>query len=172
VVPLIFPLAALVGAVVQLFVQRQPRTRARVLEVVLRWLLVVAVGVEGIVSLLLHTLDARATANMIGFPPDNPFQWEVAFADATLGVLGIICLWRRDFWWPTVIATTVYLWGCAWGHIYQLVVNDNHQPGNAGAVLYLDLLVPLALLVLMLLYTRAHDTTGIRQETLPAAGVT
>jgi Family of unknown function (DUF6790) len=169
---LIFPLAALVGAAIQLLVQRHARTRTRVLEVVLRWLLVIAVGVEGIVSLLLHTLDARATADLIGFPADNPFQWEVAFADATLGVLGIICLWRRDFWWPTVIATTVYLWGCAWGHIYQLVVNDNHQPGNAGAVLYLDLVVPLVLLVLMTLYTRAHDPTGTPQETLSAAGVT
>jgi hypothetical protein len=156
--PLLFPIAALVGAAIQLLAQKQPRTGARVLEVLLRWLLVVAVGVEGIVSLLLHTLDAHATAEMIGFPPDNPFQWEVAFADATLGVLGIICLWRRDFWWPTTIATAVYLWGCAWGHIYQLVVHGNTQPGNAGVVLYLDLLLPLVLLVLLTAYTRAQET--------------
>jgi hypothetical protein len=154
--PVIFPAAALIGAAVQLFVQKQPRTRARVLDVVVRWLLVVAVGIAGIVDFLVHTLDARATAEMIGFPADNPFQWEVAFADAAIGVLGLICLRRRDFWWPAAIAVAVYFWGCAWGHIYQLVVHDNHQPGNAGVVLYLDILVPLAVLVLLSLRERAQ----------------
>jgi hypothetical protein len=153
---LIFPAVALIGAVIQLFVQKQERTQSRVLEVLTRWMIVVATGVTGIFAFLGHTLAADRVAEQIGFPPDNPFQWEVAWANAAVGVLGILCLWRRDFWWPTAIASAVYLWGCAWGHIYQMVVNDNHHPSNSGTVLYVDILIPLAVLVLLLLYERAQ----------------
>jgi peptidoglycan/LPS O-acetylase OafA/YrhL len=165
--PIIFPAVALLGAIIQLFVEKQPRTRARVLEVVVRWLLVVAVGVAGILDFIMHTLNARATAEMIGFPPDNPFQWEVAFADLAIGVLGLACLWRRDFWWPAAIAVAVYFWGCAWGHIYQLVAHDNHEPGNAGVVLYLDILVPLAVLVLLYLRDRAQSVDSPARRAVP-----
>jgi hypothetical protein len=140
--PVVFPALALIGAIIELFVQKRERSSARVLEVLARWLIVVAIGATGIFALLGHTLAAKQVAEQIGFPPDNPFQWEVAWANAAVGVLGILCLWRRDFWWPTAIGAAIYLWGCAWGHIYQLVAHDNHEPSNAGAILYMDIPFP------------------------------
>ena len=41
------------------------------------------------------------------------------------------------------IGLLVSLWGDAYGHIHQAVVNDNHDPDNTGPVLYTDILVPL-----------------------------
>lgn len=50
-------------------------------------------------------------------------------------------------WWIVVVAT-ISLWGDAFGHIHQEIVNDNHDPDNTGPVLYADILVPLVALVL------------------------
>jgi hypothetical protein len=168
---LIFPAIALLGAVVQLFVQKERRTRERVIEVVLRWWLVVAIGVTGVFAWSGHTFRAAEVAESIGFPPDNPFQWEVAWANLAVGVLGLICARRRDFWWPTAIAAAVYLWGAAWGHIYQAVEHDNHAENNTGPVLYMDILVPLVALGLLVAYHRLRGAEGHeRMMAAPAAG--
>ena len=44
---------------------------------------------------------------------------------------------------------SVFLWGATIDHIYQLVVNDNHNPWNSGAVLYIDIILPLVLFGLL-----------------------
>jgi peptidoglycan/LPS O-acetylase OafA/YrhL len=88
-------------------------------------------------------------AEQIGFPAGNPFQWELGWASLGLGVISLIGVWRADFWWPSAISAAVFLWGAAWGHVYQMVVNGNHHTGNSGPILYVDLAVPLAVLVLL-----------------------
>jgi uncharacterized membrane protein YphA (DoxX/SURF4 family) len=153
----IFPAIALAGAVVHLLLEKRPRTRSRVLEVILLWLLAVGVGATGIFAFMGHTFRADQVAESIGFPPNNPFQWEVAWANLAFGVLGILCIWRRDFWWPTAIGSAVFLWGAAWGHIYQAVEHDNHAVNNTGPILYTDILVPLVILILLFVYHRTRD---------------
>ena len=99
---------AVVGAVVQLARDRQPRTMGRVAEVFLLWLLVVGVGVVGVLAFFAHTVLADQTAKSIGWPEGNPFQTEVAMANLATAVLGILCFWiRGNFWTATVIATSV-----------------------------------------------------------------
>jgi uncharacterized membrane protein YphA (DoxX/SURF4 family) len=154
---LIFPALALAGAVVQLLVEKRPRTKSRILEVVLLWMLAVGVGATGVFAWSGHIFRAAEVAESIGFPPDNPFQWEVGWANLAVGVLGILCIWRRDFWWPTAIAAAVYLWGAAWGHIYQAVEHDNHKAYNTGPILYTDILVPLVILILLYVYHRSRE---------------
>jgi len=165
----IFPAIALIGAVAQLFIQKEPRTRERVVEVVLRWWLVVTIGATGVFAWSGHIFRADEVAESIGFPPDNPFQWEVAWANMALGLIGIICAWRRDFWWPTAIAAAAYLGGAAWGHIYELVEHDNHHENNSGPVLYLDIITPLVALALL---TLLHQWRRARvEEPIAAARV-
>jgi len=166
---LIFPAVALIGAVVQLFVQKHPRTRERVLEVLLLWFLAVGVGATGIFAFSGHIFEAQEVAEQIGFPPDNPFQWEVGWANAAFGVLGLLCIWRRDFWWPTAIGSAVFLWGAAWGHIYQAVEHDNHKSYNSGPILYMDILVPLLILVLLYLYHRSRSAEARQVTVQPSA---
>jgi uncharacterized membrane protein YphA (DoxX/SURF4 family) len=150
-------IVALIGAAVQLFVQKRPRTRERVLDVLLVWLLGVGIGVIGIFAWSGHIFRAEQIAESIGFPPGNPFQWEVAWANAAVGALGLICFWRRDFWWPTAIAAAIYLWGCAWGHIYEYVEHDNRSPNNVGPVLWMDIAIPLVILILLVIRHRLRE---------------
>lgn len=61
----------------------------------------------------------------------------------------IYVLWFRDrYWLAIVVVATISLWGDAFGHIHQEIVNDNHDPDNTGPVLYADIVVPLVALAL------------------------
>jgi hypothetical protein len=108
-----------------------------------------------------HAFVADEVAKQIGWPSGNPFQFEVAVANLSYGVLGLLCLhFRGLFWWATTIAYSVFLWGAAYGHVYELVVNNNHEPGNAGFVLYADIVTPLVLIGLL---TALHYRVRSRQ---------
>jgi len=89
----------------------------------------------------------------------------VAVANLVVGVLGILCYWiRGNFWLATVIATSVWLLGDAVVHIYHIVVNQNFHPGNAGLPFYFDILLPLSLIVLLIIYRvsgAGSDTGGV-----------
>jgi hypothetical protein len=160
---LIFPVIAIAGAAVQLARSRRPRTLGHASEVFLVWFLVVWAGIGGVFAFLSHTLLADQAARAIGWPIGNPFQSEVAVANPVVGVLGILCYWiRGDFWLATVIATSVWLGGDAVVHIYDIVVNQNYHPGNAGLPFYFDILLPLSLIVLEIIYrvSGAGSDTG------------
>ncbi len=144
----LYALIALLGAGLQLW--RRPEARGRAVEVVLLWWLVVAIGVAGVVGGLFHLLDGARIAKEIGFTRgDGGFQTEVGFGDLALGVAAVLCIWFRDrFWLAIVVVATISLWGDAFGHIHQAVVNDNHDPDNTGPVLYADIVFPLVAAVL------------------------
>lgn len=152
----LYALVALLGSGIQLW--RQPAQRGRAVEVVLLWWLVVAIGVAGIVGALFHLFDGARIAEEIGFTRgDGGFQTEVGFGDLALGVAAVLCIWFRDrYWLAIVLVATVSLWGDAFGHIHQAVVNDNHDPDNTGPVLYADILFPLVAIVLYGLRERAQ----------------
>jgi hypothetical protein len=85
--------------------------------------------------------------------PGSPFQFEVAIANLMLGVLGFMCLWfEADVWLVTIISTTIFGWGAAYGHIRDIMLNHNYAPGNAGLPLYVDIILPVVLIVLLIAY--------------------
>jgi hypothetical protein len=148
---LIFLVLSLVVGAVHVFLDKQPRTKGRVAEIFLLWLLVILVGVGGgVFGFIGHTFLADQTAASIGWPAGNPFQTEVAVANLAVGILGILCYWMRgNFWVATVIANSVFLLGAAVVHIRDIVVAANYSPGNAGIVLYTDILIPVILIALL-----------------------
>jgi hypothetical protein len=119
----------------------------------LRNALVFLVGVPGIVGASGHILAADQVAESIGWPKGSPFQYEVGVANLSFGVLGIMCSWvKGDFWTATVVGYSVFLWGAAIGHVREMVTQKNFNPGNAGLVFYMDVLVPTVLYVLLFTY--------------------
>jgi hypothetical protein len=152
---IVFVVLALVAATVRLLASSERRSGQRIAEVLLLYWFSVAIGLTGIFEFAGHTFLADRVAASIGWPAGSPFQQEVAFADLALGVLGILCVRiRGNFWIATTVAATVMQWGDAAGHIVQMVRYGNHHPGNAGAVLWANILIP-AVAIGLLIY-RSH----------------
>jgi hypothetical protein len=89
----------------------------------------------------------------IGWPPVNPFQQVVAYAILAFGILGLFCIWMRGlFWVATVLGVSVWYWANAYGHIQQWMINQNTSPGNIGLPLYVDVFLPIVLVILLIGY--------------------
>jgi hypothetical protein len=133
----------------------------RIVEIFLISFLVISVGFGSIWAFIGHFfLSAQVAAN-IGWAPGSPFQSEVAFANLSIGVLGVLCYWIRDnFWTATVISSSIFLLGDAYGHMINMIQYSNYAPGNVGSVLYMDIIGPVILIVLLIAYKSMGKNTA------------
>lgn len=112
------------------------------------------IGVGFLFNFVMHTFFGAMTAQFIGWD-DSPFQAEVGFASLGFAVVGFLACWRSfDQRLAAVIGPALFLLGAAGGHVYQMVHAQNFAPGNAGAVLYTDVLMPIVGFVLLWLQHR------------------
>lgn len=149
----IFILITLIGAVLNLFLSKAPKTKNRIFEVFLIWFLFIMIGIGSIWAFVGHAFLANTIAAMIGWPAGNPFQTEVGVANLSYGILGILCWKFRDnFWLATIIAVSTFYLGAAYIHITNIMQTGNIAPGNAGFALYIDILVPIILICLFIGY--------------------
>ena len=156
-VNLFFVVVGLVVGSVHVYLDKQTRTKGRVAEIFLLWLLVIVVGIGGIFAFIGHTVFADTTAASIGWAAGNPFQSEVAVANLTVGILGILCYWMRgNFWVATVIGFSVWWLGDAVVHIREIVVSANYAPNNAGVTFYLAIVFPVILIALLVYYLHVN----------------
>ncbi len=148
---LVYLVAAIVAIVIHLGVAKKPLTKGKVVEVILLYLLVFYVGIGGLIGAMAHVLRGPETAAGIGWQPGSPFQFEVGMANLAFGVLGILCIWKRgEFWTATGIGAAVLFLGCAYGHVYEMVVHHNYAPYNAGAgIFFNDAVIPVIILILL-----------------------
>lgn len=117
-------------------------------------------GISSCMAFMGHAFKADEIAKYIGWPAGNPFQFEIAIANLAFGVLGIMCLWFKDkFWLAVITGSAVFGWGVAIGHIYQIRAFNNLAPGNAGAILYMDIIMPLVAILFYIGYKskRSHE---------------
>lgn len=102
-----------------------------------------------------HIFFGNAIAEHIGWEKGSPFQFEVGLAALAIALLGVLApCFGYEFRLATVIVATAYLWGCALGHIRDMLKRKNFSPGNAGYVFWWDILYP-AFLVLLLVLRRS-----------------
>ena len=131
----------------------KPLDNERIVEIFLLTFLVLSVGIGSIWAFIGHAFISSQVAANIGWAPGSPFQLEVAFANLSIGVLGVLCYWiRGNFWTATVISSSIFLLGAAYGHIINMLQFANYAPGNAGAVLYMDIIGPIILIALLIVY--------------------
>ncbi|MBT3261120.1 hypothetical protein HOC37_04260 [bacterium] len=120
--------------------------------IILMYLLVFMAGFSSFYAGLGHLFRSDYVAHYIGWPAGNLFQWEIAYANFALGLLGVLCFWFRDrFMLATSLAYTVFLFGAAHTHLYDIFARGNYAPGNAGIVLYADILIPIIIISLLIL---------------------
>src|SRR5882757_4265224 len=157
--PMLFLLCfvlALAIAAVRVYLDKHPRTKGRVVETILVWLLVICVGVASVLTFVADAFFADRMAASLGWPAGNPFQSLVAVANLSVGVLGILCYWiRGNFWLATVIGFSIWWLGAGAVHIREMVVSANYAPNNAGATPYMNILVPIVLIALLTYGKRA-----------------
>ncbi|WP_449246541.1 DUF6790 family protein [Desulfarculus baarsii] len=141
-------LALLIGAFFAAKVKGTHKRRA-VTECFLRPLLFFSLGCASLWNAYWHAVQPAEVARFIGWQP-SPFQWEIAMTNLGLGLAGLIA-WQasRGFRLATALFAAVFLWGAAAGHIWQLVYLQDTAPGNAGGIVYTDVLTPLLLVVLL-----------------------
>lgn len=135
----------------------QPRTRERVVRLLLLYALVLDVGVIGLpLGFVPHVFFADETARLIGWVPGSPFQFEVGLHDGAWGVLGFLCLWiGGSFWTAAGLGWALFMLGATYGHVYQMLTEGNYAPYNFLTI-FSDGFVGIWLLVLLYLY-RASD---------------
>jgi len=157
---------SVVGALVHLAIQtKTPRTKARVVEVLLLYFLAVYYGFAAFVSGLGHLVLGDQQAEYIGWPAGNPFQDEFAFASLGLTTLEILAIWLRGtFWIAPALGYSILLLGAAYVHIREIMVAGNLAPGNAGPVLFFDVLVPVIVLGLLGAHLRLGPAEGLRED--------
>ncbi len=142
----------------------QAQNRALVIDISLAYILLLAVGFNGIYNFIMHAFFGDMIAAYIGWP-QSPFQIEVAMANLGLGVLGLLAF-RANFGFrlATVIATSCFLLGAAGVHIYDIFVQQNFLPGNAGSILFTDILIPASLIALLTMNHKLGKEHALQQD--------
>jgi len=132
-----------VASLVSLLRTPKPRTAAIVIEALFFYFLMFSVGFSFLYNFVLHTFFGEMTARFIGWA-DSPFQAEVGFASLGFSAVGFVACWRSfDLRLAAILGPALFLLGAAGGHIYQMVTAGNFAAGNAGVILYTDILVPI-----------------------------
>jgi hypothetical protein len=155
-----FLVVGLIAAIVSLLCGRTMSV-PYVVEALLFYFLMFSIGFSYLYNFVLHTFFSAMTARFIGWE-DSPFQAEVGFASLGFAVVGFLACWRSfDLRLAAIVGPALFLWGAAGGHIYQIMHAGNFAPGNAGVILYTDILIPILGFVLLWLQHRygrpAHE---------------
>ena len=129
------------------------RNPSNVIEAIFSYFLLFNIGISYLYNFIMHVFFGDMVAKFIGWE-QSPFQLEVGFASLGFAVIGIISFWSSlPFRAATVLAPSMFLWGAAGGHVYQMITKHNFAPGNAGVVFWTDIIMPiLGLLLLFMQY--------------------
>ena len=151
--------AALLAIIIHAAFMKQ-RSAKKIVEVVLLYLLVIAVGSGALIAGLMHVFNGPATAQMIGWPAGSPFQYEVGVADIAFGAVAFLCLFfRGNFWLAAITANSVFLFGCMIGHVRSLMLSGNMAAYNIGTnIIISDLILPLVLIGLYAAHQKMKDS--------------
>jgi hypothetical protein len=121
------------------------RTGATTTGAVLDYFILFSIGISYSWNAVVHSVFGEFTARVIGWGPEPvPAGGGVREPGLRTGrVPGVPR--RRDLLLKlaAVLGVTPFLWGAAGVHIYEIVVHGNYAAGNAGAILWTDLLLPM-----------------------------
>lgn len=144
-------LLSFIGFFIHYFIKR-PMSKAKTIELMLLYQLLFNIGFLGLLSFFGLTFLPDVSADYVGWSQCH-FQQELANVNLGYGILGILCVWfRGNFWTATIIGASIWLFGDGIHHFYDAFYNHNLAPGNLGILFYTDLLIPVVLVLLLILY--------------------
>jgi hypothetical protein len=117
----------------------------------LGYLFFFGLGLSGLWGFTYHVFFPDIAAKYIGWAP-SPFQFEVGMANLGVGIVGLFGLKaKKSYQIAGTLFTLCLFWGAAYGHVVQMLQTHNFAPGNAGAVFYNDIIMPLLLVIFLFL---------------------
>lgn len=138
----------------------KPVVPAFVADQVLRYMLLIPVGLMGIWGFIGHVFFPEQAAAAIGWAT-SPFQREVGLANLGIGVVGLVGAFMGcGFRLAVTLMTACFLGGAGVGHIIEIAKTGNMASGNAGPILYTDFLTPIILAVSLWVYRRTRKTSA------------
>lgn len=155
-VPILAYAAALACTAAGLLIHRAPGPPRHAAHLLLRYVNLFPVGLMGLWAALGHIAFPAQSAAAIGWAP-SPFQTEVGAANLGLGIAGTLAAFYASWGFRAAVAvmTAGFLGGAALTHVFQIAQTGNHAAGNAGPILYTDVLTPLLLVILLALTFRS-----------------
>ncbi len=140
---LTFLLIALLSAGISIIRHKQIANRFYIADTLLAYFCLFVVGFCHLYNFVMHVFFSKMAASFIGWQT-SPFQKEVGFASLGFALVGFIAFRRSfDVRLAAVAGVSMFLWGAAGGHIYQIVVHHNFSPGNASITLWSDCFLPV-----------------------------
>jgi hypothetical protein len=129
------------------------KERGKKVDLLLSYYLFIGVGIQGVSTGLLQMIKPQMVVSFVEWPY-SPFLIELGMANLAFGILGILSLWLNNSWkMSAAIAYGLFLLFTGIGHIINILRKGTH-PGDAGAFLWSDLFVPIALSILITLQRR------------------
>jgi hypothetical protein len=124
---------------------RMPRrlTSRVLVEALFSYFILFSIALSYLYNFVVHVFFGEMAARFIGWA-DSPFQTEVGFASLGFAAIGFLAF-RGSFDMRTaaVVGPACFLLGAAGNHVVEMFRAHNFAPGNAGVILYTDILLPL-----------------------------
>jgi hypothetical protein len=126
-------------------------------DILLDYYLFIGVGIQGIVTGILQMNKPQMVVSFVQWPY-SPFLVELGMANLAFGLLGIISVWLDKSWKVAAAAGYgLFLLFTGIGHIINIMLLGT-TAGDAGAFLWSDLFVPVALFILIVLKSHSIGT--------------
>ena len=140
---LTFLVLGLIAALIAVARKPDGFTRANIAEELLAYFILSSIGFSFFYNFVFHVFFGELAASYIGWA-DSPFQAEVGYASLGFAAVGLLafkggCCVRL----AAILGPAMFQWGAAVGHINQIMTTGNMAPGNAGIMLYSDILLPV-----------------------------
>ncbi len=119
----------------------------------LRAVLLLSVGIQGVWAFLLHRFLSAEVAAYIGWNT-SPFQHEIAFANLGFAVGGILSWFYPAFRAGTAVGIAIFMAGAASVHVDDMIRYGNFALGNAGPIFVADIVVPITLIACLVMSRR------------------
>lgn len=149
----------LVASAASLLRTPRPWTARVVVEALLSYFVLCSIALSYLYNFVAHVFFGEMVARFIGWA-DSPFQREVGFASLGFAVVGFLAFRGSfDMRVAAIVGPACFLLGAAGGHILEILRTGNLSPGNAGLILYTDILLPLIGFALLWLEHRYSPQT-------------